>query len=217
MNRLNLNDFDSLVRAAALLVPSGMQGVSLAGCACEPFGGSKRDGATKRPGVSVGNYGSGAMAAMFAMLERMGVPTCRMWGEAPPVDFDQDTGCFRGKKICLVPLPYTATVTAGATAFEFELLAKKWFWPILWADNSESQVSIVDIEYTGDPVLENGQGSGAFVPSALFGPTGNYGIAFGFPAFGNSSGNGLLFTLANSDGGATHLFRGVFIGVSIRN
>lgn len=193
-------------------------GLSVGGC--PPFGGRGRGrkGNSARGGVSVGQavgFGNGCGAdSVVNLLNRIGVPACRVWGAEPPSGRDA-MGCPRHRKVCGAIYPYGVSVAASATAQLFEMFAKVWFWPIFWADTSETQVRVVSLEYTQDPVFENGIGSGPLNPSALFGASGFYGFVPGLPAYDNKVP--LVAELSNSDAATPRRFRGMFVGISIRN
>lgn len=176
-----------------------------------PFGGRDVGGGT----TSVGDRAAAAMPAgdrVFSLLQSLGAHPCRVWGAEPPGSCrDEDTGCVPGKKICGAILPYRAA--AGAAATDYTLKAKKWFWPLLWVDSSAETVLINTFEFQGDSIFENGEGSGALRPRAIF-PSDGTNFVPGLPAIDMTSG--LDFNIVDSAGGAV-TFEGVFIGVSIRN
>lgn len=182
-----------------------------------PFGGKLRG----RQGLSVGASSSGSAPdggasghPIVDVITRVGGTPCRRWGAPVPV-FDSADPCPPWKKLCGAIYPYTLSIAAGSpSATTMTLLAKKWYWPLFWADNSHTDISVVSIMFQGDPVFENGTGSGALHVSSLFGPTANYGLIPGMPAF--DSTNGLVFTFNNANAGAQST-RGMFVGISVRN
>lgn len=188
-----------------------------------PFGGKLRQradaalsvGATSTGALPDGGPGPGRGAASQVMdvIARVGGTPCRRWGAPPPIT--DEAGCPPWKKLCGAIYPYNLSVAAGSpSATTMSLFAKKWFWPLFWADNSHTDISVVSITFQGDPVFENGTGSGALHVSSLFAATGNYGLAPGLPAI--DSNNAMVFTFNNANAGA-QLTRGMFIGISIRN
>lgn len=197
-----------------------LAGLSVGGCS--PFGGRARGGDPNdyqgRRGVSVGQAigvgsGVGCANAVVGMLNRIGAPACRVWG-APVPDGRDPNGCPRNRKVCGAIYPYFTDVPDNSTNFVFNMLAKVWFWPLFWADSSAPTVRVAALKYTGDPVFENGVGSGPLNAPALFGASSFYGFVPGMPAFDNSVP---LVAELNSDATPAQNFRGMFIGISIRN
>lgn len=185
----------------------------------KPFGGKMRAAAPAQ-NLSVGDAAGtvspssarGAANEIMDLLARIGGTPCRMWGATPPTPLTD--GCPAWKKVCGAILPYNNSVDASATAEQYTVYAKKWFWPLFWVDASASTVTVTNLTFQGDPVFENGVGSGALIVSSLFAAAGNYSFVPGLPAIDNT--NGLVFTLANSAGAAAQ-FQGMFVGLSIRN
>lgn len=173
-------------------------------------GDSRPVPSTALPGC--GTPSGGAMNAVADMIARLGGTPCRLWGASPPVPLTE--GCPNWKKVCGAILPYNVSVSASATAQSYTVLAKKWFWPLFWVDASASTVTVTNLTFQGDPVFENGTGSGALIVSSLLTAAGNYSFIPGMPAIDNT--NGLVFTLANSAASAAQ-YQGMFVGVSIRN
>ncbi len=193
------------------------------GKVCRPFGGKPTGGVANpnmphQPGLGVGAISSGVMGGqgnqVLAWLNSLGADTCRVWGSEPPGGRARN-GCPMQKKVCGAILPYFHTTGIAATAEEYDLFAKVWFWPAFWVDTSGTEITVVALEYTSDPVFENGDGSGPLDVSTLFAPGAFYGFVPGLPAFDNTVP--LTAFLANSDGAATQDYQGMFIGVSIRN
>lgn len=161
-----------------------------------------------------GQDGCGGLRDVKGFLDQIGYPPCRVWGAEPPGGRDMQ-GCPTKKKLCIIPMPLFDTIPAATTGQIYEPLAKVWYWPLMLVDNgSGADVTIDALTYTGDSVVENGEGSGAFSPSALFPSDGNYSVMPGLPAFNNKVG--IQFELANDGVGAEDL-DAMFIGVSIRN
>lgn len=192
------------------------------GQSCPPFGGRARASVTseplKRPGVSVGQAVGGASLGgcannIVGMLNRIGAPACRVWGAEAPMGRDAN-GCPRQRKVCGAIYPYNVSVGASAVQQVFNMFAKVWFWPVFWADSSESFIRVANMTWTGDPVFENGRGSGPLNVPALFGASSFYGFVPGMPAFDNSVP--LVALLNNLDAGP-RIYRGMFVGISIRN
>lgn len=213
---INLASLPSLVDAMREGKPLNLEGCLDGLCGpVKPFGGRASGEAKASKGLSI--EGSTMQASgLMQILATLGVPMCRRWGEDPPGTMDPETGCPRGndRRLCGAILPYYFSVSAGATSELYTVLAKKWFWPLFWVDNSNTNISVNEVTYLGDPVFENGAGSGPLLPSDLFAPTAFYGFVPGMPSISNT--NGLVFDLANADGAAAQLFRGMLVGISIR-
>lgn len=175
---------------------------------CKPFGGSNKAAAGKQ-GMSVGQTRSNGSQAttIMAILEMLGATACRPWGAEQPT--------MNCKDLCGAIYPYQESVPAGATSHRYEMYAKKWYRPVFWVDTSDADVSVVDLEYTEDPVFENGRGSGALDVSNLLAPDAFYGFVPGLPAFDNKVP--LVAILANSNTTTPEPFQGMFIGISARN
>lgn len=174
-----------------------------------PFGGRDTGG-----GPSVGDRA--AMPSgdhVYNLLSSLGAQPCRIWGAEPPGQCRDANGCFNGKKVCGAILPYRAAVTP-ATGYDYTIKAKKWFWPLIWVDSSDTEIMIESLEFQGDSVFENGEGSGALRPSTAF-PSDGSNFVPGMPAI--SSTNGLDFRLIEAAGTDGQLFEGHFVGISIRN
>lgn len=209
----------AFVRSGAIEQGSKLPSLEVGEDVMRPFGGKLRKQAQGRsPGLSVGDgiggnaNARGAANEIMDLLARVGGTPCRMWGATPPIPIDD--GCPSYKKLCGAILPYNVSVAASATGQSYTVLAKKWYWPLFWVDASASTVTVVSLLFQGDPVFENGTGSGALIVSSLLAAAGNYGFVPGLPAIDNT--NGLVFSLANSAGAAAQ-FQGMFIGLSIRN
>lgn len=184
----------------------------------KPFGGKLRKAEARdlsvgdAAGTVTPNSARGAANEIMDLLARVGGTPCRVWGATPPVPMED--GCPPWKKLCGAILPYNVSVAASATGQTYTVLAKKWYWPLFWVDASASTVTVVSLLFQGDPVFENGTGSGALIVSSLLTAAGNYSFVPGLPAIDNT--NGLVFSLANSAGAAAQ-FQGMFVGLSIRN
>lgn len=213
---------DDFSTAAALALTSELRSgrvpsLEVGADVMRPFGGKLRK-QMPTPALSVGEGGvtptsaRGAANEIMDLLARVGGTPCRMWGATPPIPIDE--GCPPYKKLCGAILPYNVSVGAGATGQSYTVFAKKWYWPLFWVDASAATVTVVNLQFQGDPVFENGTGSGALIVSSLLTAAGNYGFVPGLPAIDNT--NGLVFSLANSAGAAAQ-FQGMFIGLSIRN
>lgn len=204
------------------LLAGPLDNVSVGADAIKPFGGKLRSAQTKplSVGATIGTSsgaaatGAGAANQIMDLLARVGGTPCRMWGAAVPGGLEDANGCPSYKKLCGAIYPYNVSVGAGATAQAYTCLAKKWYWPLFWVDASAATVTVVSLTFQGDPVFENGTGSGALIVSSLLSGPSNYGFVPGLPAF--DSTNGLVFSLANSAGAAAQ-FQGMFVGLSIRN
>lgn len=147
-------------------------------------------------------------------LNSIGVPPCRVWGADAPHGRDEN-GCPLRSKVCGAIYPYVSSVPANSTGNTYEMFAKVWFWPLYWVDVSGADIFVEDLEYTQDPVFENGVGTGdLFVPS-LLGPADYYGFVPGLPAFDNKVP--LVATLGNNHAMNAENFEGMFVGISIRN
>jgi hypothetical protein len=193
--------------AAANVAP----GLSVGGCesrVCRPFGGkpSKAKTSAARAGLSVGQSGAGASEIM-QLMERMGAAPCRQWGAQRP-----GNNC---KEICGAIYPYQEEVAADTTGHDYETYAKVWFQPLFWVDTSGDDIVVEDLLYTGDPVFENGEGSGALDVGALLGPDGYYSFVPGLPAFDNKVP--LVHRLANGHASAAQNYQGMLIGISARS
>jgi hypothetical protein len=151
----------------------------------------------------------------FDALSALGVVPCRYWGVKPPVPIDDRTGCPIGQKLCGIMFPLFHAVPAAAASEPYPIKAKNWFWPIFFVDaGSSADVTLVDLQFQGSPVWENGEGFGPLSTSAAFPPTGNYSFMPGLPGFSDSTP--LIHYLANADGVNIENFRGYYVGVSIR-
>lgn len=201
----------------------------------QPFRGRGRGGLSVGAALPGGNATPGAPApswsgpgacssgpeAIKRYLDRIGYPPCRIWGAEPPAGRDA-LGCPSHKKLCIIPYPVRLSVAQSSTV-TLTVKAKLWFWPLMVVDaGSGTSITVDDMTYTGDPVLENGEldastgtpGRG-WSPSASFPPEGNYSILPGMPAIDTSSG--LVLTITNANGAAAESLAINFMGVSIRN
>jgi hypothetical protein len=160
--------------------------------------------------------GASSARDVMGFLSALGAVPCRVWGATIPGPVDPKTGCPIGKKLCGMMYPLYHSVPASATNEPYPIKAKNWYWPLLFVDGgTPTDVTLVNLEYQGDPVGENGDGVGPIQPAGLFAQTGNYSFMPGLPAFNDQTP--LVHYFANADAANAEAFRGMYIGISIRN